>query len=517
MNDRALLLPRVIVALLLVLRLSAVFLHDFDSDEAQHLHVIHAWARGELPYRDTFDNHTPLFHAVFLPFAVLAGETEHVVALARLALVPASFGVLIVFFGLARRLYGREVAWWALAVVLAFADWSLKAIEFRPDVLWTLLWFAALRFLVAAPGWRSFGAAGLLLGAALMTSVKTTLLLAALGMGWAAAWAVAPAFRQMYPPRRILECAVAGAAGFAVAPALFLGWFASQGALEAMRFCLVEINQPEAPSPARVVLFAVGAAAALAMGWRMRSQGERAAIFLAAAFYALLVVGFSPSLKKQTFLPAYPLLILAGIGAAQAWKSRRLPWAEAALCAGLLVHQLTESPPWRDGLAGERALLRDVLRLTKPGDCVLDVKGETIFRRRPVYWLYVQAVVRGLESGRLAEEAPARLTRTRTAVVVGSGAGLPDGLRKFVKDHYVPAGGGLLRVAGHVAERGAVDLPVAGDYVILAEGVTPAGELPAAQAGRNAIAASPARQLVYWKAAWDAGFRPLVSEIRDLR
>ena len=36
----------------------------WDSDEPQHLHVVWAWTFGLLPYRDVFDNHSPLFQAL---------------------------------------------------------------------------------------------------------------------------------------------------------------------------------------------------------------------------------------------------------------------------------------------------------------------------------------------------------------------------------------------------------------------------------------------------------------------
>ncbi len=105
-----------------------------------------------------------------------------------------------------------------------------------------------------------------------MTSVKTTLLLAALGLAWSSAWAMSSAFREMYPARRIAECAVAGAAGFSIVPALFLGWFAGRDALDAMRFCLLDVNQPDAPAVWRLACMVAGVAMALSLAWRWRSR-----------------------------------------------------------------------------------------------------------------------------------------------------------------------------------------------------------------------------------------------------
>ena len=43
------------------------------------LHVVWAWATGRLPYRDVFDNHSPLFGFVFSPLFRLVGERNDIV------------------------------------------------------------------------------------------------------------------------------------------------------------------------------------------------------------------------------------------------------------------------------------------------------------------------------------------------------------------------------------------------------------------------------------------------------
>jgi hypothetical protein len=80
-----------------------------DSDEAQHLHMIYGWLSGELPYRDRFDNHTPLLYLIFLPLAALAGETPQIILLARIAEFPISLGMLSLIYLIGRRLADWEV------------------------------------------------------------------------------------------------------------------------------------------------------------------------------------------------------------------------------------------------------------------------------------------------------------------------------------------------------------------------------------------------------------------------
>ena len=98
-----------------------------------------------------------------------------------------------------------------------------------------------------------------------------------------------------------------------------------------------------------------------------------------------------------------------------------------------------------------------------------------------------------------------------TPVTLGGGAGFPDALRKYVKDHYAATRNGVLRVAGGSLDRnGALwqaELPVAGDYVLL----TRRGELVSTvhipASGVQMLEAGEGR-ILYWKRAWDAGVLP---------
>lgn len=517
-----------LIVALLVLRVGAIFTHGVDSDEPQNLHVVYRWAKGDLPYLDQFDNHTPLLHALFLPFAALVGENVHVVALARLALVPLSFGVVGLLYALCRRLFDRSTALWSVAITLALADWSLKSIEFRPDILWVFLWFAALWVLTprqgaAGPG-RFFGA-GILLGAAAATSVKTVFLLPALALSWAGAWLLSPRFRAWFPVGVILRAALAGAAGFVIVPGLVAGFFAAHGALDDMVFCVYAINR-DPFFTARSWLFLAGLPLAAAVAFRLvRSDPAgapyRGAVFLAAAAYALAIVAFGPpeSLAKQTFLPAYPILIAAAchlILSLRRWRPWQVATMGGGVCAGLAIAMIWGSPPWRDAMAAHREGLRAILTHTAPGDFVMDMKGETIFRQRPVYLAYVGNTRRAMAEGRLAAPDPQKLLETRTAYAIDRTAGFPDAMQDFLKETYVRTDAGL-RVAGRwlkpswengrwVAQIGTV---IPGSYVLLEEGRV-AGE-PFLDETKPSTLVFPDRRArcLFWKAAWESGLRPL--------
>ncbi len=522
------LIPVLVIALLLIVRVIAVFHHPFDSDEGQHLHMIYGWISGEWPYRDRFDNHTPLLYLLFLPLAALAGETPQIVLLARLAIFPVSAAMLGLIYLIARRLADRETARWTVAITLSLADWSMKSIEFRPDVLWAALWFLALWILVRRadrPSAIAFLLAGLALGAALCASIKTTFLAPALLAGWAGVWLASADFRAVYPRKKIVGFLLAAAVGFAIVPALVFGGFLLAGtSLERLKFCLFEANR--APFEAgRVALCLVLAPVAAAIAWTLVRRGNlasaiRGAIFLSVAADATALIGFSPELRKQTFLPVYPLLIFfacfIGFGVFRRWRPALVPIAGLLAVAGALTHLLIESPPWRDGLRAHRDLLGDALALTRPGDSLLDLKGETIFRRRPVFLVYQHATVRAIDEGRLAEPDPAQLSAKGTAAVIGGNPGFTPVMKAWLKDRYLRAGAGNLRVPGcnlTPTWQGArwaaqADVPVSGDYLLLSEGAPMKRiHLPAGAAELD-FAGDPRPKVLFWEKAWDAGYKP---------
>jgi Dolichyl-phosphate-mannose-protein mannosyltransferase len=523
--------PLAVIGVLLTLRCLAVFQLQADSDEAQHLHVIYGWLGGELPYRDRFDNHTPLLYLIFLPLAAIAGETPQIVLLARIAQFPISLAMLGLIYLIGRRLADREVALWTLATTLAWGDWSLKSVEFRPDVLWSCLWFLAI-FMVAKRseelGIKRFFVAGVSLGAALCTSIKTTFLVPALVLGWTAAWFFCIDLRRALPFRRAASCTLAVAAGFLVVPATLLGWLHAEGvSLETLKFCLFEANRADSEL-GRTLMTPLLGAIALWLAWRMKlrgAQGPAVAIFLSVSAYTVALIGFSPELRKQTLLPVYPLLILFAWQNAADRLRRHRPGAMRrtglAVCSVALIYLVLEGRLWEDGLHDQRELLRDTLKLTRPGDFLMDRKGETIFRRRPVYLVYQHATKRAIEEGRLADPDPAMLTKTGTAVAIGELKGLTDSMRRFIRKNYLPAGDGRLRVAGRsllfyeesgrLAARAPMMIP--GEYVALkGDAVVQRTSVP--QPGWHDVdlggEAGPAS--LFWKPAWDAGFRPLKEE-----
>ncbi|HWW59799.1 MAG TPA: glycosyltransferase family 39 protein, partial [Thermoanaerobaculia bacterium] len=161
----------------LVLRAIAFFHYRFDSDEQQHLHVSWGWTAGMVQYRDFFDNHTPLFHILTAPLLAILGERSDILLWMRAPMLILFAIVSWATYVLARDVYDRRIALWTVVLLSLFPPFFLKSLEFRNDNLWTAL--SVLAMLGIVRHWRPF-VIGLLLGAALATSIKTVFLVAAL-------------------------------------------------------------------------------------------------------------------------------------------------------------------------------------------------------------------------------------------------------------------------------------------------------------------------------------------------
>ena len=96
--------------------------------------------------------------------------------------------------------------------------------------------------------------------------------------------------------------------------------------------------------------------------------------------------------------------------------------------------------------------------------------------------------------------------------------GLTDPMRQFIKNNYIPAGDGRLRVAGRSLlfyEGGGLPVArapvmIAGDYVVL-KGEDVLQQTRVEQPGWHSVdlGGEPGPATLFWKPAWDAGFRPL--------
>jgi hypothetical protein len=452
-----------------------------NTDEPQHLHVVWAWSRGLAPYRDVFDNHTPLFHMLYAPVLRLLGETPDVVLWMRLAIVPVAVAAIWLTAVIARNLWGRRVALWAVVFTCTYPPYLLVAGQFRTDGLWAAAWIATVAVAVSGR-WtlrRAFWL-GVLIGTTFAISMKTTLLMGGLVIAWGLVHLALPKGERPTLSTCIRSTA-AILAGVVVVPALVVGWVAAQGGLAAMRYDVIDHNL--LPGLGRThgqnwrLLLMLGMLGLLAFALRrvVRSADDvtlaarRSLVVASATAYTLLLFGTWPLLTRQDHLPSLPLL---AIGLAAWWQARnwiRLAWLPIVLALAGLVTVLHKRLPWDDRLAPYRASLADVLAVTTIRDPVMDDKGASIYRMRPFYFALEGITQARMQRGLIVDDIPQRLVATNTHLVWTER--LPARDMAFITANYLPARHGL-RVAGHdfgllgVGATQTVDILLPGPYAL---------------------------------------------------
>src|SRR5262249_33462381 len=144
-------IPTLFFLLLIALKIAYASSLRIDSDETQHLHVVWGWANGLLPYRDLFDNHSPLFQFLYSPLVRMLGERADIVVPMRLAVIPLYLICLWLAYKLGRLLFERRLGLWAAVLAGAFPTFFIKSSEFRTDDLWAAVWLFAVWVLVRPP------------------------------------------------------------------------------------------------------------------------------------------------------------------------------------------------------------------------------------------------------------------------------------------------------------------------------------------------------------------------------
>jgi Dolichyl-phosphate-mannose-protein mannosyltransferase len=540
-------LAAALLTLSLVLRWLYLNRFRWDSDEPQHLHVVWAWAHGFLPYRDVFDNHTPLFHWLCWPIFAWLGERPDIITQMRWLMVPLFLISLCCVYVLGRSVFSPRVGLWAAVVTALMPKYALLTVEFRPDNLWGALWLVALVVLLTGRlTLKRCLIVGLLFGVAFSVSMKTTLLaITALAAG-AGTWAFAFLFRRTHstgkkPWQSYVARVAAMLGGLALVPGLILAFFASKSALRELYYCVVEHNLlPDATSSsitlkrflttAWIFLPVAGVAFVVAKHEPVPIRAFRKCFFLlAAGFFWPILYGLWTTVSRQTQMPGIPILVVTA-SALFVWLSNRLPntlswWTPPfflLLIAGLVQPSWTiKACRLQEGQHDRHlAIIKDVEALTLPDDYVMDAKGETIFRRRPYYYVFEELTEERIKRGLLVCTVPQRLIDTRTAVCVPS-IRFNKTTQAFIEHNYLKVG--HIEVAGKMITALAdghfeFDVAIPQRYSLVSRDGPVSGTLDGRPFTNNAelvagrhefVPASPIKQIaLLWARAWEKGYSP---------
>ena len=492
----------------------------------------------------------PLFQIMFAPIFGLIGDRATILYWMRFILLPMYFVAAWCTYRIGELLFSRRAGVWAVILAGLYTKYHFISLEFRTDNLWAPLWLLCVTALISGtltvP--RAL-VAGLLLGFCFGISMKSILLLVSLPVGASIALLLVGRTKlgQSWP--HLARCTAAFLVAAALVPGAIALAFALAGAWRDFRYCnfehniLPHLNVRNHPAwwiivfpiafpfvvyAARLI---VRAAPAPAVAFR------RAFVFLICGFYVPALWSFWNLLTRQDFLPYYPLAFVLGSGALLAVSRslakcdlrvtqslRRVPLPAFIALIEFFLGMATH-PFWIDNARIETNLLRGVLKLTDPGDYVLDCKGETIFRQRCFRPVTESVTLERLRRGLMADNAAERCIATHTGVAVMMGR-MPARARAFVWENYIPVGDNLL-VAGRFLGPSSADstgmdfdVVIPAPYKIIArdnvpvrgtlDGIPYDGARFLAPGEHTFVQTSPGATLVLlWAQAVDRNFIPL--------
>ena len=79
-----------LIALAAVIRIGVIFNRVIDPDESQHLHGAWLVGQGQVPYRDFWEHHMPLFYYIAAPLTAWFADRPAVYLAGRALIVGAS-------------------------------------------------------------------------------------------------------------------------------------------------------------------------------------------------------------------------------------------------------------------------------------------------------------------------------------------------------------------------------------------------------------------------------------------
>lgn len=539
----------VLAAMVLALKILAIYHYRSDSDETQHAHVVWSLVTGRLQYRDVFDNHMPLFQMLCEPLMALLGERPDIMIPLRWAMFPLTLVALYGVYRVAGVLYGPRLAPWFTLLAAILAKFFYTSTEFRTDQLWTAFWMLSLAVMVIGEFtvMRAFGF-GLLLGLAGAVSVKTVPLVVSLATATIPAFALAWRRGQRLQTAGTTARLAAMGAGMVIPPATVILDFTFKGAFWIMYYCVIAHNM--VPGLKRWGHFEVDRwifpisfpflAAYACLIFRQtpdtRLAIKRTIILLTPWCYFFLLLTYWPDITREDDLPYIPLvplsfmpLVLLAAPLVRGERLRRniLTYGLPALVLVEFIITFKTHNIREDRLRVTTHNLAVILKLTKPTDYVMDDKGDYIFRPRAYYWVLEPITKARVRDGTIKDSIPQRLIERDTQICYFRCGREGSRAAQFIISNYLPFDpetrdmGVLGKIIGKDSQAGDYTFNVAipQTYAVVTESGKVAGDLDgkpyttpvwlAAGSHQFHRAAGAGRVAIFWNGAYSKGYLPM--------
>ncbi len=217
----------------------------YDADELQNLRFAWNIGHGQVPFRDFFEHHPPLFHYALTPFVANLERPDWKLLFGmRLVALAITLFLLYAFYRLLRCSTSPLAACWGLGLLIIIHPFCTSIFEFRADwiALAALLWAVSnlTRSFTHNEGrYTSSALAGLLAGLGICLTQKTALLLPAVFI-----WAVGSVIcaSNKLERRARIRCTLVFLVTSTVPSGLLTVWFYHIGALSQLIEYTVRIN-----------------------------------------------------------------------------------------------------------------------------------------------------------------------------------------------------------------------------------------------------------------------------------
>jgi hypothetical protein len=244
------------------------------------------------------------------------------------------------------------------------------------------------------------------------------------------------------------------------------------------------------------------------------TDARRLLLAATCAIFAATLVCLWILISPRDLLAILPVLVVFLVAAIDRLRARLPALAITTLLIAVAL--------WRyaDGFVNRTrhftTMIDQVIGLTRPSEPLMDIKGETLFRRRPFYYAFETVTRAQMRKGMIADRVPEAIVGARCYVTQAEGPMFPARANTFVHDHFVDVG--RLRAAGqYLRGDGTFTIAVPGPYVVITAAGEARGSLDGAPyEGARQLAAGEHRfesevegaLVALWAPAFTRGYSP---------